>query len=211
MFRHKVIDLRKMGLRDFPASTTGGGILPESIAKLYLSNNYLTVVPNTIFHFTSLSILDISDNKITRLPAHIWNVATMEWLNASHNQIEVIPGGIIDCQLLERIDFSFNPIRELPIELNSHALMTYISVRNTKISDISCISSIISLEELYANDCCLEEITAAWNLLPNLLVFQVRCETLKFENIHKAVVNFVSAEFVDYSVSSPFFQKLCAL
>jgi hypothetical protein len=136
----------------------------------------------------------------------------MEWLNASHNQIEVIPGGIIDCQLLERIDFSFNPIRELPIELNSHALMTYISVRNTKISDISCISSIISLEELYANDCCLEEITAAWNLLPNLLVFQVRCETLKFENIHKAVVNFVSAEFVDYSVSSPFFSKaVCTL
>ena len=212
MFRHKVIDLRKMGLRDFPASTTGGGILPESIAKLYLSNNYLTIVPNTIFHFTSLSILDISDNKITRLPAHIWNVATMEWLNASHNQIEVIPGGIIDCQLLERIDFSFNPIRELPIELNSHALMTYISVRNTKISDISCISSIVSLEELYANDCCLEEITAAWNLLPNLLVFQVRCKTLKFENIHKAVVNFVSAEFVDYSVSSPFFSKaVCTL
>ncbi len=207
LFRHKVIDMRKMGLRDFPTSTSGGGILPESIAQMYLSNNYLTIVPNTVFYFTSLSILDISDNKIIRLPAHIWTVATMEWLNASHNQIEVIPGGIIDCQLLERIDFSFNPVKELPIELKGHALMTYINVRNTKITDISCIASIVSLEELYANDCNLGEITADWNLLPNLLVFQVRCETLKFEKIHKAVVNFVSAEFVDYSVSYSFLEN----
>jgi len=207
LFRHKVIDMRKMGLRDFPTSTSGGGILPESIAQMYLSNNYLTIVPNTVFYFTSLSILDISDNKIIRLPAHIWTVATMEWLNASHNQIEVIPGGIIDCQLLERIDFSFNPVKELPIELKGHALMTYINVRNTKITDISCIASIVSLEELFANDCNLGEITADWNLLPNLLVFQVRCETLKFEKIHKAVVNFVSAEFVDYSVSYSFLEN----
>jgi hypothetical protein len=91
-------------------------------------------------------------------------------------------------------------MKELPVELKSHTLMTYISVRNTRISDISCISSIISLEELYANDCNVEEITAEWNILPNLTVFQVQSENLKFENIHKSVVNFVSADFVDYSV-----------
>jgi Leucine-rich repeat (LRR) protein len=200
LFRHKVIDLRKLGLRDFPLSMTGAGIIPETITEMYLSNNFLKIVPDNIVYFTSLSILDISDNKIKRLPVCIWTVATMETLNASHNQIEVIPGGILECQLLEKIDFSFNPMKELPVELKSHTLMTYISVRNTRISDISCISSIISLEELYANDCNVEEITAEWNILPNLTVFQVQSENLKFENIHKSVVNFVSADFVDYSV-----------
>jgi hypothetical protein len=80
--------------------------------------------------------------------------------------------------------------------------MTFISIRNTKISDISCISSIISLEEVHANECLLEEITAEWNVLPNLTVFQVNSETLRFEKIHKSVVDFVSADFVDYSVSA---------
>lgn len=201
LFRHKVIDLRKLGLREFPSSISGGGIIPESITQLYLSNNQLSIVPNTVILFTSLSILDISDNNIQRLPVHIWAVATMECINASHNNIEVIPGGIIDCQLLEKIDFSFNPIKELPIELKNHALMTYISIRNTMISDISCISTIVSLEEVYANECNLEEITSEWNVLPNLIVFQVKSDTLHFENIHKSVVNFVSADFVDYSVS----------
>lgn len=201
LFRQKVIHLSKMGLRDFPLSFDCGGIIPESITQMYLSNNYLTIVPETVFHFTSLSILDISDNKIMRLPANIWAVATMENFNASYNQIAVIPGGILDCQLLEKIDFSFNPIKELPIELKSHALMTYISVRNTNITDISCISTIVSLEELYANECKVEEITADWNVLPNLMVFQVGSQTLRFESIHKSVVNFVAAEFVDYSVS----------
>jgi hypothetical protein len=80
--------------------------------------------------------------------------------------------------------------------------MTYISIRNTRISDISCISTIVSLEEVYANECNLEEITSEWNVLPNLIVFQVKSDTLHFENIHKSVVNFVSADFVDYSVSA---------
>jgi leucine-rich repeat protein SHOC2 len=202
LFRNKVIDLRKIGLRQFPACLGKNGIIPESITQLYLSNNHLSIVPEAVIHFTSLSILDISDNKIMRLPAHIWTISTMEYLNASHNQIEDIPGGIIDCQLLEKIDFSFNPIKELPIELKNHALMTFISIRNTKISDISCISSIISLEEVHANECLLEEITAEWNVLPNLTVFQVNSETLRFEKIHKSVVDFVSADFVDYSVSA---------
>ncbi len=200
LFRHKVVDLRKMGLREFPLSFTSGGIIPDSITEMYLSNNFVSMVPDNVWHFSSLSILDISDNKIVRLPVCIWTVATMENLNASHNQIEVIPGGILECQLLEKIDFSFNPLKELPMELKSHTLMTYISVRNTNVSDISCISTIISLEELYANECNVEEITAEWNVLPNLIVFQVRSETLRFEKIHKSVVNFVSAEFVDYSV-----------
>jgi Leucine-rich repeat (LRR) protein len=206
-FRQKIIDLRKMGLIEFPASVSAGGIIPESITQMYLSNNHLSTVPDTVFHFTSLSILDISDNRITRLPAHIWTVATMECLNASHNQIECIPGGILECQLLEKIDFSFNPISTLPVELKTHALMTYINVRNTKISDVSCISTIISLEELYANECQIEEITSEWNILPNLTVFQVKSNTLRFENIHKSVVNFVSADFVDYSVSMTFFEE----
>ena len=93
------------------------------------------------------------------------------------------------------------------MELKTHALMTYINVRNTKISDVSCISTIISLEELYANECQLEEITSEWNILPNLTVFQVKSNTLRFENIHKSVVNFVSADFVDYSVSMTFFEE----
>lgn len=129
-------------------------------------------------------------------------MATIENLNASHNQIDVIPGGILDCQLLEHIDFSYNPITQLPIELKYHTMMTYINVKHTKLSDISCISFIISLEEVYANDCNLKEITSEWNILPNLMVFQVRSDTLKFHHIHKSVVNFIAAEFVDYSVHS---------
>jgi Leucine-rich repeat (LRR) protein len=202
LYRHKVVDLSRMGLRDFPIPLSGGGIIPESVTHLYLSNNHLTIVPETLSHFINISVLDISDNKIIKLPVHIWTMATIENLNASHNQIDVIPGGILDCQLLEHIDFSYNPITQLPIELKYHTMMTYINVKHTKLSDISCISFIISLEEVYANDCNLKEITSEWNILPNLMVFQVRSDTLKFHHIHKSVVNFIAAEFVDYSVHS---------
>ncbi|MFM6203444.1 MAG: leucine-rich repeat domain-containing protein, partial [Dolichospermum sp.] len=69
--------------------------LPESITQLsnlrnlYLSKNRMTPLPESIAQLSNLTVLDLSDNKLTTLPEAIKQLSQLEKLDLRENRLKI--------------------------------------------------------------------------------------------------------------------------
>ena len=79
-------------------------VLSLDLEIIDLSHNSLTdMVPQFIFEFPSLRILNLSNNKIRELPETLWSCETLQDLNLSDNQLESLP--MCEPELIYRSSF----------------------------------------------------------------------------------------------------------
>lgn len=92
------------------------GYTLESLEKLSLHYNNLSVLPNSICELKALKYLDVHFNKLRGLPEAIGHLTNLQVLNVSSNFSDLtrVPNSIGDLVSLEDLDLSFNQIRELP-------------------------------------------------------------------------------------------------
>ncbi|KAF6164883.1 hypothetical protein GIB67_017086 [Kingdonia uniflora] len=108
----------------------------KSLALLFLSQNYLTVLPSSLGALTSLKQLEIANNKLTGLPAEIGHLTQLETLKANNNRIASLPLSIGNCKSLYEINLSSNLLVDLPDTLGNLKKLTTFHLRNNGLKSL---------------------------------------------------------------------------
>ena len=62
-----------------------------NLTSLYLNNNKLSQLPESIGNLVNLISLDLSNNTLTRLPESIGNLVNLTSLDLDNNKIYILP------------------------------------------------------------------------------------------------------------------------
>lgn len=111
-------------------------------AKLDLSNQQLTKVPDYVFNMTSLEELNLSNNLLTgAIQSQIGQLKKLKVLNASNNMMTGVPAEVGQLSNLQILDLSNNQLTGLPNEIgNLKNLKTFnISGNNYSAQDLDAI------------------------------------------------------------------------
>lgn len=130
---------------------------PDSVYRLDLSKNRLTIVPETIYRFKNLQELNLSQNKLTSLPDTFYfpnlqilnleknNLDTfstaicqntqLRTIYLGKNNIRYLPECIGNLQELVTIDIWFNPIQDLPMALTTMRKLRAMDLRGITYSN----------------------------------------------------------------------------
>lgn len=102
------LDISSCGLTDISSNITNMTILKE----LFLHDNKLEYIPESIFKLSNLRILSISHNKIKRIPRDIRLLKGLEVILAENNEISEV-SHLINTLKLKKIDLSYNKLNSM--------------------------------------------------------------------------------------------------
>ncbi|KAI8910273.1 hypothetical protein EDD86DRAFT_204965 [Gorgonomyces haynaldii] len=83
------------------------------LVELYLNNNQVESVPDSIGRLSMLNILDLQDNKIKQLPTALSKVSKLAKLNLSKNQLLNVDLSVLSGSQLSHLDLSFNQMDKI--------------------------------------------------------------------------------------------------
>ncbi|XP_067885529.1 erbin isoform X2 [Heterodontus francisci] len=89
-------------------------LFDKTLEELYLDANQIEELPKQLFNCQSLHKLSMPDNDLTVLPASIANLINLRELDVSKNGIQEFPENIKNCKVLSVVEASVNPISKLP-------------------------------------------------------------------------------------------------
>lgn len=87
---------------------------PEAVVKLSLTRRKLRQIPEEVFRFRNLQVLNLSHNRLTSLPSEIGSLPNLQTLTLSHNRIRVLPDTLRALGNLEHLYLGNNRIVEMP-------------------------------------------------------------------------------------------------
>jgi leucine-rich repeat protein SHOC2 len=174
--------------------------LYDKILKVHLDKRDLEYIPEIIFKFTNLQVLNLSSNLIKIIPNNIGDLVNLQELYLDRNHISEIPEEIGKLCKLRKVILSNNKIKYLP---NS-----FYNLENLEILNISCnhlgllsddISKLEKLEYLYLRNNRLRYIPKDiakikvtkifYDSYENLNNLSYECEYLQIENLDKPLTN----------------------
>jgi leucine-rich repeat protein SHOC2 len=130
-------------------------MLPDTIGNLSnltylnLSGNQLTILPDAIGNLSSLSGLELSENKLTELPSTIGNLNCLSCLNLCNNQLTKLPKDVCNLLHLSRLDLSNNKLSELPDNMSELIKLTELNIINNPLTDLSALQNMFRLKEVW--------------------------------------------------------------
>jgi Leucine-rich repeat (LRR) protein len=86
----------------------------DLVSGIQLRKQKLTELPNEIFQYKNLKLLDISKNKLKSLPMEINQFIQLEELNAGKNKMNICPIVICSIPTLKVLKLNDNPIENIP-------------------------------------------------------------------------------------------------
>ena len=95
----------------------------ELKARLVLSHNRLTELPDASVKVPALRVLDVSHNQIQSIPDNINNIVTLTWLDLSYNELEDLPRELGLLKYIHYLNVSHNKIATLPDEVITPILL----------------------------------------------------------------------------------------
>uniref|UniRef100_A0A4W6CKB0 Leucine rich repeat containing 69 n=1 Tax=Lates calcarifer TaxID=8187 RepID=A0A4W6CKB0_LATCA len=112
------------------------------LAELNLGNNALKEVPTVLGHLESLRKLYLFSNRITVVPPDvIGGLQNLVVLNLNHNQIQRLPPeikryiyGIVVSKILQHLSMMDNKLEEVPAELGHLTKLSEINLTSNKLS-----------------------------------------------------------------------------
>jgi leucine-rich repeat protein SHOC2 len=130
-------------------------MLPDTIGNLSnltylnLSGNQLTILPDTIGDLSSLSGLELSENKLIELPNNIGNLSCLHHLSLHDNQLTRLPKNICNLQHLSSLELSNNQLSELPEGISKLTKLTELSLSGNPLTDLSALKNMFRLKVVW--------------------------------------------------------------
>ncbi|MFX1499230.1 MAG: leucine-rich repeat domain-containing protein, partial [Promethearchaeota archaeon] len=91
----------------------------DSLKKLILRYNQITVVPKWIKNLKFLEVLNLNVNNLTKLPESVGSLSYLKDLSLWKNEIEALPNSIANLRSLETLNLRLNQLKELPSDIGS--------------------------------------------------------------------------------------------
>ena len=119
----RIEEARRAGATILDLSNENLTMLPESIGQLtqlrhlFISKNKLTTLPETIGGLMQLQTLHIFDNQLTTLPESVGQLTQLQTLLIWGNQLTTLPEFIGELTQLQTLDISGNQLMALPESL----------------------------------------------------------------------------------------------
>jgi Leucine-rich repeat (LRR) protein len=130
-------------------------IVPQSIGalhslkKLYLVDNQLTSLPNSIQNCINLTTLCLSDNPFTSLPEPLKYCTRLIHLEADNNLLETLPEWITSFSSLQYLDLIDNSLTGLPDAIGKLPALRHLDVSDNQLDtlpfDIIYLASLTDL------------------------------------------------------------------
>lgn len=106
-------------------------------ARLDLSNDGITKIPEYVFGETNLEELNVANNQITgAIQAEIRHLQKLKILNLSNNQMTGLPAEIGQLKNLEILDVSNNELTGLPYELGNLKNLKTLNISGNNYSEL---------------------------------------------------------------------------
>ena len=86
----------------------------QSLELLNLSQNYISVLPDSIGSIPNLTYLDLERNRITNVPESLNRLKFLKFLFLGFNGITRLPAALSSASALEELHLQENQIAELP-------------------------------------------------------------------------------------------------
>jgi len=91
----------------------------SNIKKLYLNNNQLVEIPESIGNLINLQELDLSNNQLVEIPESIGNLSNLRILYLTYNKLIKIPESIGNLNNLYYLRLDFNQLEKLPDSISN--------------------------------------------------------------------------------------------
>ncbi|OQR89838.1 membrane protein [Thraustotheca clavata] len=124
----------------------------KNLEELWVTNNALESIPESILELPKLRMLQLSNNKLKILPSNLGNASSLEVLSLDNNQLSVVPHSIGQLSNLKELNLRGNKLTELPLSLSQLAQLEILSVNSNQLITLpECLGALQQLKELYAN------------------------------------------------------------
>lgn len=107
---------------------------PQQVYKLTLKGQKLKSIPNQVFYFSNLQVLDLGENKIKMLPKEIAQLKNLQVLILSGNKIRFLPEEMKDMQNLHTLFISNNRLVEFPAWLGGLSKLRTLNVSSNNLT-----------------------------------------------------------------------------
>lgn len=155
------------------------------LSKLYLSSNKIEDILG-VFHFKNMRMLEFGSNRIRVVPPELGELVNLEelWLGKNkivsmalpplpklrhlslqNNRLEVWDGALFaNCSGLTHLYLGHNNLPDLPEDIAILVNLEEIDLARNAIKSIRPLPQLAKLEELWMNDCQVEDLTEVRNL-----------------------------------------------
>ncbi len=104
------LNLAKKGLTDLEGFTSEHVPYLGELRELYLQDNQLHKLPESIAQLAQLERLDVSNNQLTQIPDWICQLTKVKSLNFGDNRLSVLPKCLSSMQALDNLWVYNNPL-----------------------------------------------------------------------------------------------------
>jgi len=95
-----IVDLKNSNLSRLPEN------IPKTVERLYLQDNNLTQLPESIGNLSKLQMLILNSNPLTRLPDNIGKLSNLRYLSVANTNLTSLPETLSKLSKLEVLDLS---------------------------------------------------------------------------------------------------------
>ena len=118
----EMVGFKSNKIRHVPAES-----LPAKLRWLILTDNQLTILPDSLGERPRLQKLALAGNQLTQLPANLSELTNLELVRISANQLTECPDQLLALPKLAWLAFSGNPFTRTDIDIQSVPLVPYSS------------------------------------------------------------------------------------
>jgi leucine-rich repeat protein SHOC2 len=141
----------------------------EEFEKLYINNEQLTSLPESIGDLPSMYLLDIQGNMLTTLPENIGNLSKLNYLNLCENNLTDLPDNFGNLSNLTELRLSSNQLCHLPKNFGNLINLEKLVLCDNQLSALpENIGNFTKLTALYLDDNLLDRLPETIGNLVNL-------------------------------------------
>lgn len=160
--------LEEFHLEDTPVTSLPSVIYQcKTLKTLWLPNNKLQRLSESIGQLTQLEDLELSDNQLTKLPKSLTKLTKLTQLNVADNQLQSLPP-LYHLNALTTIDASDNWLTDFPKGLEQATALGTLSLSGNRLHQVPSLKQLHQLSSLDLSRNRLGSLPDCWDALPQL-------------------------------------------